>query len=244
MTQPPYVSIIIPAYNEESRLPETLERVIAFMQSQPYESEVIVVENGSADRTFQIAQSYAQRWECLKVIREAQAGKGNAIRRGMLAARGEYRFMCDADLSMPIEELPRFLPPNHPGTDIVIGSREAPGAVRYHEPDFRHVGGRLVNWMIQLLALPKLDDTQCGFKIFRAPVAEDLFSHQTILGWSFDVEILFIARRRGYAIVEMGIPWYYRELSHVSPLKDAVQLFLDILKIRWNTWRGIYAQEV
>lgn len=244
MTQPPYVSIIIPAYNEESRLPETLERVMAFMQTQPYECEVLVVENGSSDNTFQIAQSYAQRWERLKVIQETQAGKGNAIRRGMLEAKGEYRFMCDADLSMPIEELPRFLPPNHAGADIVIGSREAPGAVRYDEPDFRHVGGRLVNWIIQLLALPKLDDTQCGFKIFRAPVAEDLFSRQTILGWSFDIEILFIARRRGYAIVEMGIPWYYRELSHVSPLKDAVQLFFDILKIRWNTWRGVYAQEV
>lgn len=244
MTQPPYVSIIIPAYNEESRLPETLERVIAFMQAQSYECEVLVVENGSSDNTFHIAQSYAQGWERLKVIQEKQAGKGNAIRRGMLEAKGDYRFMCDADLSMPIEELPRFLPPNHAGADIVIGSREAPGAVRYDEPDFRHVGGRLVNWIIQLLALPRLDDTQCGFKIFRAAVAEDLFSRQTILGWSFDIEILFIARRRGYIIVEMGIPWYYRDLSHVSPLKDAVQLFFDILKIRWNTWRGVYAQEV
>lgn len=239
-----YLSIIIPAYNEENRLPDTLQSVRAFMKSQPYRYEVIVVENGSTDRTYQAAEEIARRWDNLRVIQEARPGKGNAIRRGMLDAKGEFRFMCDADLSMPIEELPRFLPPNHAEADIVIGSREAAGAVRYDEPDFRHIGGRLVNWMIQLLALPNLDDTQCGFKLFRAGAAEDLFAHQIIDGWSFDIEVLFIARRRGYQIAEMGIPWYYRDFSHVKPMQDALQLFLDLVKIRWNLWRGVYAPKV
>lgn len=236
------ISIIIPAYNEEARLPKTLEQVTTFLQSQTYNYEVIVVENGSTDRTLEVAEDFAANHEFIRVIQAAK-GKGEAVRAGMLAADGNYRFMCDADLSMPIEELPRFFPPEGPEADVVIGSREAEGAVRFNEPSSRHWGGRMVNLVIRMLALPGLRDTQCGFKNFSAQAAEDLFLVQTVMGWSFDIEILFVARMRGYTIAELGIPWYYSPQSHVSPVKDAIKIMLDILKIRMNAWRGLYAKK-
>jgi hypothetical protein len=174
-------------------------------------------------------------------VERSPRGKGAAVRRGMLAAAGEYRMMLDADLSMPVSEINRFLPPQLSGVDIAIASREAPGAVRYNEPPYRHFGGRVINAMIKLLALPGLEDTQCGFKCFSGRAAEDLFSKQTITGWSFDVEILFIARRRGYQIAELPIPWYYSGQSHVKPLQDTTRMFFDLLLIRSNAARGVYA---
>ncbi|MEZ0395810.1 MAG: dolichyl-phosphate beta-glucosyltransferase [Anaerolineales bacterium] len=237
--KPPYLSIIIPAHNEETRLPRALGQVFAFLETQPYASEVIVVENASRDRTLVIAQRFAAAFPALRVLHEDLAGKGRAVRRGMLAARGEYRFFCDTDFSMPVEQISRFLPPAVQA-DIVIASREAPGAVRYGEPYYRHLTGRIFNTLIRWLALPGLQDTQCGFKCFRAAVAEDVFRHQTIMGWSFDVEILFIARRRGYTIRELGIPWYFNPDSRVSVLRDSWRMLLDILSIRWKARRGVY----
>ena len=238
-TEAIFLSVIVPAYNEEPRLPGTLDQIATYLQTQSYTFEVIVVENGSTDATYQIAESYAARYPQFSVIKEEGRGKGLAVRTGMLAARGEYRFMCDADLSMPIEEIDHFLPPQNDAA-VVIGSREADGAVRYNEPEHRHWGGRLVNFLIRLLALPGLRDTQCGFKSFSAQAAEDLFASQTLTGWSFDIEILFIARRRGYIIKEIGIPWYYYDNSHVSPVKDAFNMLIDIFKIWGNTLRGVY----
>ena len=177
----PLLSIIIPAHNEENRLPRSLEQVFAFLERQSYEAEVLVIENGSSDRTLEIARSYLDKRENLHVLREEGRGKGLAVRRGMLEARGEYRFMCDADLSMPIEEVNKFLPPSLSGFDVAIGSREVRGAVRYHEPFYRHFGGRFINYIIRLFILPDLQDTQCGFKCFRAEVADDLFLGQGLL---------------------------------------------------------------
>lgn len=237
-----HLSIIIPAYNEETRLPKTLDAVCSYLSRQDYAYEVIVVENGSQDRTLQIAREYEKKYPFIWAIHEDENGKGLAIRRGMLLAKGHYRFMCDADLSMPIEELSQFLAPENSEADIVIGSREATGAQRFDEPASRHLGGRLVNYAIQLLALPGLHDTQCGFKLFTAEVAEDLFCVQTLSGWSFDIELLFVARRRGYTIKEIGIPWKYFAFSHVSPVKDAIRMILDIVKIRSNALFGVYAK--
>jgi dolichyl-phosphate beta-glucosyltransferase len=135
----------------------------------------------------------------------------------MLAARGEYRFFADADLSMPIGELNRFLPPAV-DAPIVIASREAPGAIRYDEPSYRHVTGRVFNNLIRALVLPGLQDTQCGFKMFRAEIAETLFKRQTLMGWSFDVEVLYIASLRGLSILEIPIPWYFNPESKVNVL--------------------------
>lgn len=238
----PLLSLIIPAYNEEGRLPETLQQILSFLDQQSYTAEVLVVENGSRDRTLEIAQEAAQRDARVRVFQNSERGKGLAVQRGMLEARGEYRFMCDADLSMPIDEVNRFLPPVLNGVAITIASREAPGAHRYNEPNYRHVVGRVYNWMIRLLALPGLQDTQCGFKCFRADVAEELFRLQTLTGWSFDVEVLFIAMRRGYAIVEVPIPWYFNAESKINVLRDSYKMALDLLRIRWNGLRGVYAR--
>jgi glycosyltransferase involved in cell wall biosynthesis len=237
-----HLSLIIPAYNEEQRLPYTLEKTLTFIQQQPYAAEILIVENGSTDQTAEIAKAFAARHPQVTVLHESRPGKGNAVRRGMLAAQGTYRFMADADLSMPIEEVTRFLPPQLTDCDIAIASREAPGAVRYEEPAFRHWGGRAINTLIRLLALPGLHDTQCGFKCFRAPIAEDLFRHQTLPGWSFDIELLYIARLRGYRILEIPIPWHYRPESKVNPIRDAMRMALDILTIRKNAQTGKYAQ--
>lgn len=240
----PFLSIVIPAYNEEFRLPKTLEQVLSFSEIQPYATEVLVIENGSQDRTFEVAQAIAERHPNMTVMQESGRGKGLAVRRGMLQARGEYRFMCDADLSMPVEEINRFLPPALQDFDIAIGSREAPGSVRYNEPQYRHLGGRAVNTMIRLLALPGLQDTQCGFKCFRAPAAEKLFRLQTLTGWSFDIELLYIARLHGYQIVEVPIHWYFDPESKLSVVSDAVKMGMDILTIHLNQAKGVYDAKV
>jgi len=236
----PFLSLIIPAYNEAERLPTTLQQVADYLKSQPYASEVLVIENGSQDNTFAIAQDFIKDHKNFSSQRTTHRGKGLAVRQGMLAAKGEYRMMLDADLSMPVDQIHRFLPPSQQDSDIVIASREAPGAIRYHEPGYRHIGGRMINTMIRIMALPGLQDTQCGFKSFRAKVAEDLFSRQTIMGWAFDVEILYIARLRGYSIVELPIPWYFSEQSHLRPIYDALHIFYDLLRIRINAQRGLY----
>ncbi|HOU45057.1 MAG TPA: glycosyltransferase family 2 protein [Anaerolineaceae bacterium] len=235
-----FLSIVFPAHNEEKRLPRTLEQTAAFLQAQPYSAEIIVVENGSTDRTLAVAEEHAARLPMLRVIHEEQRGKGRAVRRGMLAARGEYRFFCDVDLSMPITEINRFFPPQLEGAEIVIASREAPGSVRYNEPAYRHTTGRVFNWMVKTLALPGIEDSQCGFKCFSAPAAEALFPLQTIMGWSFDVELLYAARRRGLRIVELDIPWYFNPDSKVHVLRDSWRMFWDLLSIRWNGLRGRY----
>jgi dolichyl-phosphate beta-glucosyltransferase len=236
----PFLSLIIPAHNEENRLPETLKQVFEFTEKQPYSIEIILVENGSCDRTFQIAQSYSSQHPEVKLLQNNQSGKGRAVRQGMLAAQGEYRFMCDVDLSMPMSEMVRFLPPTLQGYDVAIASREAPGAVRIGEPYYRHFVGRIYNGLIRFLALPGLQDTQCGFKCFRGPVANDLFRRQTLTGWSFDVEILFIAHLLGYKVVEIPIHWYYNPHSKISVARDSFKMGVDLLTIRLNALRGIY----
>lgn len=236
MDSNPFLSVIIPAYNEAQRLPNTLEQVKEYLTDQSFTSEIIVVENASQDNTCQVAKEFAAQHGSarlpISVLDEPQKGKGAAVKKGMLAANGDYRFMCDADLSMPVEEIRRFIPPTLENFDIAIASREAPGAIRYNEPAYRHMVGRIFNTLIRVLAIPELNDTQCGFKCFRAEIAEELFPRMTIIGWSFDVEILYLARRLNYHIVEIPIPWYYNPQSQISVVGDSFQMALDIFKIR------------
>ncbi len=236
----PLLSIIIPAYNEENRLPGTLETVFNFCQQQNYQTEVLIVENGSADNTFEVAQNFANHYPQWRAIHMDERGKGLAVQAGMLRATGQYRFMCDADLSMPISEVNRFIPPALTDFDIAIASREAPGSVRYNEPGYRHWGGRGTNLLIRWFALPGLHDTQCGFKMFQADIAEDLFRYQTILNWSFDIEVLYIARLRGYHIQEIPIPWYFNPETKLNPFRDAFNMAFDIFTIRRNARQGLY----
>jgi dolichyl-phosphate beta-glucosyltransferase len=240
MSNTPLLSLIIPAYNEGQRLPHTLPQVIAFATGQPFEVEVIVVDNNSTDDTHQTSKEFSEDHPFLRVLSEEIQGKGAAVRTGMLAARGEYLFMADADLSMPVEEITKFLPPQLNGYDVAIGSREVSGAVRYDEPTYRHLMGRVFNLVVKVLAVPGFQDTQAGFKCFRRSVALDILACQQIVGWAFDVELLFIARKQGYKIVEVPINWYFRANSRINPLKDAVEMFREVLRIRMNDRNGLY----
>jgi glycosyltransferase involved in cell wall biosynthesis len=236
----PLLSIIVPAYNEEKRLPDTLKTLQDYLEQQNFPSEVLVVENGSSDRTLEIAADFASSHPQFKALHEELRGKGRAVRAGMLAAVGKYRFFGDADLSMPVGEIKRFLPPLIPDPQVVIASREVKGSIRYGAPEMRHLSGRVFNTLVRWIALPGLQDTQCGFKLFRADAAEDVFRRLTTFGWTFDVEALYIARRHGYTITEIGVPWYYNADSKVRMLSDAWRMFQDLIRIRRNARRGVY----
>ena len=236
-----HLSLIIPAHNEEHRLPPTLKTVDAFLEKQGFESEIVVVENGSQDLTAVVVEAFAADHPRVRLLRESGRGKGLAVRRGMLEGTGAYRFICDADLSMPIAELTKFLPPAVTGCDVAIGSREVAGSRRFNEPPYRHFQGRVFSNLVKLFALPGFEDTQCGFKCFSAAAAEDLFSVQVFDGMSFDVEVLYIAVQRGYRVQEIPIDWYYRAESRVNPIADPVRMLSDILKIRRNWRQGLYA---
>jgi dolichyl-phosphate beta-glucosyltransferase len=234
------LSIIIPAYNEEQRLPQTLQAIHEFLSKQAYTSEVLVIENGSNDRTLEIAKDYSRRMAEIRALHCEQRGKGWAVIQGMKEASGDYRFICDADLSMPIEEVNRFFPPQLEDTAVVIASREEKGATRINEPEYRHIIGRVFNSMVRLIALPGLQDTQCGFKCFRRDAAEAIFPRMTNTGWTFDVEALVIARQLGYVIREVPIAWHYNPQSKVRVLRDSFLMARDLIQIRWNALRGKY----
>jgi dolichyl-phosphate beta-glucosyltransferase len=234
------LSIIIPAYNEESRLLYTLPKVVEFVEGQSYGIEVLVIDDGSVDRTAEIVEQFAGRHPCIRLVRAEHRGKGHAVKIGMLQVRGEYAFLCDADLAMPITELSKFLPPQLNGYQVAIGSREAKGAVRYNEPSYRHIMGRVFNWLVKIMAVPGFEDTQCGFKCFHCSVRLDLFSHQTIDGFGFDVEVLYIAKKRGYNIIEVPIHWYYQAESKVHPIKDTFGMVRDMIFVRRNDHQGLY----
>lgn len=238
----PLLSIIIPAYNEEERLPKSLEQVAAFVEKQDYGIEVIVIDNNSTDRTPEIAGGFSAEHAYARTIHEPQQGKGIAVKSGMLAGQGEYLFVCDADFSMPVEEISKFMPPQMDGYDVAIASRELPESRRVGEPEYRHLMGRVYNLIVRLFAIPKVHDTQCGFKSFRYEVAQDVFPYQTIHGWGFDVEVLFIALKRGYKLEEVPITWYYMPQSRVQPMRDSINMFLEVLKVRMNDRRGLYNQ--
>jgi len=242
VNQPPFLSIIIPAHNEEYRLPPSLAKIDAFLRMQPYSAEVIVVENGSHDRTAEAARIYAADHPYVRLLIVQTRGKGLAVKAGMLAARGAYRFICDTDLSMPIDEIVKFLPPHANGFDISIATREGKESHRIGEPEYRHIMGRVNNIIIKLFAVRDFEDTQCGFKMFSGAAADDLFSVQRMSGIGFDVEILFIAVRRGYRIREVPITWYFDADSRMRLIKDSLNMLREIRDIRRNWGRGYYAK--
>ncbi len=243
MTEP-FLSIVIPAYNEEARIGRTLEQVVSFLASQPYSSEIVVADDGSTDGTAAIVRPFSERQSppLLRVIHLPHGGKGWAVKHGMLEATGQYRFLCDADLSMPIGEVSKFLPPACSGYDVAVGSREAPGARRIGEPPRRHMMGRVFNIIVRVLAVHGLRDTQCGFKCFERAAAQTLFPLQRLNGFGFDVEVLFLAQRRGLRVVEVPIEWHYQARSKVRPWRDASRMLMDIFRVRWAHLRGRYRQ--
>jgi glycosyltransferase involved in cell wall biosynthesis len=237
----PLLSVVIPAYNEASRLPRTLEHIARFAVTQSYTVEVIVVDNNSTDGTAEVARAHAPLFDQLHVLAQPIQGKGAAVRAGLLAASGRHIFIADADLSMPIAELDKFLTPEACAVNVAIGSREASGAHRYDEPWHRHLMGRVFNRLVNGLFGLRYSDTQCGFKCFRRDVARDLALAQTIDGFAFDVELLLISRLRGYRVIEVPIEWAFDDQSRVSPLKHTVMMVGELLRIKGNEWRQVYA---
>lgn len=246
----PLLSLVVPAFNEAQRLPASLQSIQEYLAQQSFKSEVVVVDDGSEDRTAAVAEASRSFCEQLRVIRNPHRGKAYAVRTGVLASAGEFIFICDADMSMPISEAKKFLPLAQDGYSVVIGSREAAGAHRYGEPPHRHFMGRAFNSLVQTLVLSGFQDTQCGFKCFRRDAALDIFPRLRVrtgdvkvkgpMVTGFDVEVLYLARKLGYRIAEVGIDWYYAPGSKVDPITDSLRMLGDVVKIRINDWHGYY----
>ena len=234
------MSVVIPAYNEEQRIGATLDAIKAYLESQSYEWEVVVADDGSSDGTAKLVKDRAGDDNRFKVVSLPHRGKGSAVKHGMLQARGQYRFMCDADLAVSIEYLSSFMDEMREGYDIVIASREKTGARRFGEPAFTHFRGRLFNLIVRLLAVRDLQDTQCGFKCFEGPVAQRLFELQKSDGFGFDVEILYLARKLGYGIAEAPVDWYHHKASKVRLMVDWFAMLTDVVMLRLRDATGQY----
>lgn len=238
----PFLSFIIPAYNEEQRLPSYLERVIGFFTGQPYSFEVIVVDDGSSDGTAALVKALMVRHSSLRLeMLPRNRGKGFAVKTGMIAARGQLRIFADADGATPVEEIRRLLDAREKGADIAIGSRamrsdECVVTGRIH----RKIMGTVFNGLIRALAVRGIHDTQCGFKLFTASAAESIFPRQKITGFGFDVELLFLARRLGYRIIEVPVNWSDVGGTKVRLLRDSFRMFGEVLRIRLTNITGGY----
>lgn len=240
----PDLSVIIPAYNEALRLPSFLESSVAYLIGRRLPYEIIVVDDGSRDTTAELVCALVAKLPHLRLIRSARnAGKGAAIRLGMQAAQGRLQLFADADGAAPIEELERLEQAMTQGADIAIGSRTlASRDSRYtvHARLHRSVLGSLFNAVVQRMGLRGIQDTQCGFKLFRKPVAQDLFSVATVNGYGLDLELLYLATRRGYRIAEVPINWSDRPGSKVRPFRDGIAMLCSLLSVRRRDGRGLY----
>ena len=232
------LSIIIPAYNEARRLPATLEALNEYLDARHPDAEVVVADDGSADATGEHTREAARRWSRIRLLEMPHRGKGHAVRQGMLAALGEVRLFMDADRAVPLEAIEPFLEAMS-SADVVIASREAPGARRIGEPPNRHLMGRVFNLAVRLMAGLPYRDTQCGFKAFRASAAQALFSRQQVDGFGFDAEVLYLARRLGLRVVELPVEWRYGVESKVR-LRHPVQMLGELAGVRWRALRGGY----
>ncbi len=238
---PPFLSVVVPTFNEQTRITSFIDRMRDQASRFVASWEIVVADDGSHDQTREIVKAIAAVDPRVRLLALPHRGKGAAVRHGLLEARGTWRFMADADLAMPADNLERFLTAarERPRAALIIGSREAAGARRVGEPWVRHLIGRVFNWIVRLLAVPGIKDTQCGYKLFSAEAVETICPHLTIDGFAFDVEILLLARRAGLPILELGITWHGGRDSKVAVGRGAAA-FLDILRIRWRQWRGAY----
>lgn len=226
-----YLSVVIPVYNESSRISSTLDQISAYLESQDYLWEVVVSNDGSTDETAPIVQRYINLNSKIRLVDNIHKGKGWAVSQGMLNAHGYYRMLCDADLSMPFEQIERLL--NVMGDyDLAIASRELAKSRRFNEPKHRHFMGRIFNALTRLMVLPGIKDSQCGFKMYNAKVVNSLFNCTITNGFAFDVEVLIKAKKLELRIIEVGIDWFYFRGSKVRVIKDTVEMFRDLIKIR------------
>jgi glycosyltransferase involved in cell wall biosynthesis len=240
----PVISVVVPTLNEERCIDSFLERVSRQMSVHGLSWEIVVVDDGSTDRTATIVERWASHDSRVRLLRQTHGGKGLAVRNGMLAAQGMWRFMADADLSVVPEDWSVMLeaalrPAAGEVADVIVASREAAGARRVGEPLARHLIGRAFNWIVWIFALRGISDTQCGFKLFSDTAATTVFPHLAIEGFAFDVEALFLARQAGFRIREAGVVWTCRTDSRVRLWRGAAA-FADVVRIRWRHVRGRY----
>lgn len=237
-----YLSLIIPAFNEETRIGISLDRILSFLRSQPYSSEVIIVDDGSQDRTRDLIRERYGNQDGVRIYHQPRnLGKGEAVKKGMLLGNGEYLFFSDADLSVPIETLPAFLTELESHCDVTVGSRQKSGAtIEVHQPFYREIMGKiytkLSNWLLNL----PITDFTCGFKGFRRSAARELFSLQQLKNWSFDAEILYLAQLKGYQVQEVPVRWRNDERTKVRLWRDVVGSFLGLIQIRFNAFMRRY----
>ena len=236
------LSVVIPAYNETSRIVPTLEKVLDFLRTRPESCEVVVVDDGSTDKTVELVEEVCRRSGAVRLLRNSvNLGKGAAVRKGMLNARGAYILFTDADLSAPIAEAERLLKPLDEGYDVVIGSRALKREwISIHQPRFRENAGKLFNLFMRGITGLDFRDTQCGFKAFRRKAARAIFACQTARGFGFDAEILYMARKFGYRALEVPVHWDHSAGTKVNTLRDGIGKLFEVLRIRWNDWRGKY----
>jgi glycosyltransferase involved in cell wall biosynthesis len=245
-TSHPRLSIVIPAYNESARIDGTLSRVMWCVEERGWDAEVLVIDDGSSDNTPAIVQKWMQRYPRLHMMRNpGNRGKGYSVRNGLLQAAGDIVMFTDADLSSPIEEAELLIDAIHRGADVAIGSRWLDRQRQtIHQPLYRRFFGRCFNKVTRwVMGLP-FKDTQCGFKAFRREAAQTIFRLQTIERWGFDPEILFIARKLKYGIVEVPVTWGHDARSRLSYLKDGMKMLEEMAVIRANSLRGRYDQAI
>ncbi|PJA40589.1 glycosyl transferase [candidate division WWE3 bacterium CG_4_9_14_3_um_filter_34_6] len=247
-----FLSIVIPVYNEESRIEKGLRALHDFMKRQTYSYEIIISDDGSIDNTRELVEEYKKEWKELSLKENIHRGKAPAIISGIFSSSAEYILFTDVDLSVSIEELPKLLYwVSEEDYDIAISSREGTGAKRVNEPYVRHLMGRVFNLLVQLLVLPGINDTQCGFKVFKTSVIQNIFKHTKLYGIddkeikgakvsAFDVELLFVAKLLGYKIKEVPVTWIYSDNSKVHNIKDSYYNAKDVVRVRLNSFKGLY----
>lgn len=250
MAEKVHLSVIIPAYSEESNFKRgTIDEVPKYLKKQDYSSEVLIVDDGSEDDTVKLSEEFAKKHKNIRVIKNPHQGKAETVKTGVEKASGELILFTDFDQATPLSEIEK-LAPFFPEYDIVIGSRQLPGAKREKEPFYRHLMGLVFNLVVQMIAVRGIWDTQAGFKSFKGDVAKKLFSMLKVYGkgkqvkgalvTAFDVELLFLAKKHGYKIKEVPIIWHHVATSRVSPIKDSLRMLRDVIKIRLNDFRGAY----
>jgi dolichyl-phosphate beta-glucosyltransferase len=230
-----HLSVVVPAYNEEGRLSKSLPAIMDYLSRQSYAWEVLIIDDGSSDRTGEIAARIGENKPVRVLQNNPNRGKGYSIRYGMLEARGKYRLFSDADLSTPIEELDHFWKPVAEGYDVVIGSRAVSGSrLEVRQARYREWMGRAFNLLVRMMLVPGIHDTQCGFKLFSEKAATEIFPRQTLQGFAFDVELLILARKHGYKVKEFPVRWINSPATTVSAWRDSSRMFVDLVRLKFR----------
>jgi glycosyltransferase involved in cell wall biosynthesis len=242
----PYLSIVVPAFNESARIEQTLARIMECVETRGWNAEVLVVDDGSSDDTAEIVQRWMRRYSRLNLVKNpGNRGKGYSVRNGLLQAAGDVVMFTDADLSAPMEEAELLMDAIEQGADVAIGSRWMDRTRQtIHQPLYRRFFGRCFNRLTRTVMGLPFKDTQCGFKAFRRPAAQVIFRLQRIERWGFDPEILFIARKLHFRIFEVPVTWGHDERSRISYLKDGIKMLEELASIRWNSLFGRYDEEI